>query len=413
MSRSTKIGSVLIAIILLSLLWYLMTPGLKLGEGEEDYYVQLNPLSVAAGDVCSIQMDTNLESFSVKVPEYILIAKDGILCSNKTVEFETQVTQLELLVPPTAEGQFPIVIERGSFEASFDFKVTDGTGSIVSGDDYYDHMRTITTRYAKRSTGLPHMSQAAGYLEDQLSSFGLEAEQVSFTRGGREVINVIGYHRGVAKPNEWIVLGGHYDIKEKTVEGAYDNAAGTVAVLEIARAVSRMKTDRTIVFCLWSGEEQGLWGSSHFVDNIPDNVTVKTYLNYDMVGLNWPQVYQLNVLVGPDEDANEIENPILLNISNRVINNILRYPAVGFDVKETGEGSSDQASFWPIGVPTIYYAGVIVYPGYHNKVDDLATMEVMAGGRGRLKDGFETVVWVSYYTTLLLDDDELVNQKEV
>ena len=40
-------------------------------------------------------------------------------------------------------------------------------------------------------------------------------------------------------------------------------------------------------------------------------------------------------------------------------------------------------------------------------------MEVMAGGRERLKDGFETVVWVSYYTTLLLDGDEFVRQKEV
>jgi hypothetical protein len=38
-------------------------------------------------------------------------------------------------------------------------------------------------------------------------------------------------------------------------------------------------------------------------------------------------------------------------------------------------------------------------------------MEVMAGGRESLKQGFETVVWVSYYTVLLLDCDELVTQE--
>ncbi len=413
MSKALKIGSVLITIILISLLWNFLAPGLSLSGNQEKPYFHLAPLSATAGQGSTIQLDTNLESFEVIVPDNILMAEEGVISANSTVTFEKSKTILQVLVPPTAEGPFPILVKKGSFEASFEIQVKGATGSMVSGDEYYDHMRTITTMYAKRSTGYPHMSQAAGYLEDQLSGFGLETEQVRFTQEGREVINVLGYHWGTVRPHEWIVLGGHYDIKEKTIEGAYDNAAGAVAVLEIARAVSQMQTDRTIVFCLWSGEEQGLWGSSHFVENIPENVTVKSYLNYDMVGLNWPQVYQLNVLVGPDENENEIENQELLNISSRVIFDILRYPQIGFDVKETGEGSSDQASFWPAGVPTIYYAGLIVYPGYHNKVDDLATMEVMAGGRERLKEGFETVVWVSYYTTLLLDGDEYVRQKEI
>jgi len=130
-----------------------------------------------------------------------------------------------------------------------------------------------------------------------------------------------------------------------------------------------------------------------------------------MVGLNWPQVYQLNILAGPDENDGVVENPELINISNRVIASILQYPSNGFDVKETSEGSSDHASFWPHGVPTIYYAGLIVYPGYHNKADDLATMEVLAGGRQQLIAGFETVVWVSYYTVILLDADEIVKQQ--
>jgi hypothetical protein len=412
MSRYKKIGTLIVILVLIALAVNFLGGGLTLGMVDEDPYAKLDPLSANAGSLSTFNLKTNMKSFTVSVPENILIIKDDVISANCSVIFKGKYDELRLLLPPTAQNDFDITITGKSFEQSFRVSVSADTYSLVSGDDYYASMRTFTTRYAKRSTGYPHMNQVSSYLQGELQGFGLETEIMSFEREGRTVLNVIGYHWGQNRPEEWIVLGGHYDIKEKTIEGAYDNAAGAIAVLEIAKAVTEMKTDRTVVFCLWSGEEQGLWGSDHFASNIPENVTIKTYLNYDMVGLNWPQVYQLNVLAGPDENANDVENPELINISNRVIANILQYPSSGFDVKETSEGSSDQASFWPHGIPTIYYAGLIVYPGYHNKADDLATMELLAGGRQQLIAGFETVVWVSYYTVLLLDNDEIVKQKE-
>ncbi len=411
MSKRHKIGAVVVAVIIIAVALSLIGRGLDL-EKDQEQYAYLAPLTANAGSLSSFEFDTNLRSFTFTVPDNILIVKNDVISSNNTLSFDSSTDRLSLLLPPTINGGFSVQISKGSFKASFQVKVNEDPGKLVSGDEYYDYMRTLTTRYAKRSTGSPTASQAANYLKQQLDGFGLETEIVSFERENREVLNIIGYHWGVNRPEEWIVLGAHYDIKEKTIEGAYDNTAGTVAVLGIAKAISQMKTDRTIVFCLWSGEEQGLWGSEQFVANIPENVTIKSYMNYDMVGLNWPQVYQLNVLVGPDEHEGVVENPELLNISSRVIHKILRYPSSGFDPKESGEGSSDHESFWSVGVSTIYYAGLIVYPGYHNKVDDLATMEVLAGGRERLKDGFETVVWVSYYTTILLDNDELIKQKK-
>jgi hypothetical protein len=412
MSKFKKIGTLVIAIILIVIAINFLGGGLTFGDVDSDPYANLTPLTASAGSVSAFDIRTNMKSYTVSVPENILLVKDGIITSNFTVSYSKSQDSLKILLPPTATGDFDITIKGRSFEENFRVSVSDDSNSLVSGEEYFDYMRTITTRYAKRSTGFPHMDQVASYLKGELEGFGLETEIVKFTQENRDVLNVIGYHWGQDRQDEWIVLGGHYDIKEKTLEGAYDNTAGTVAVLEIAKAISKMPTDRTVVFCLWSGEEQGLWGSENFANNIPENVTVKTYLNYDMVGLNWPQVYQLNVLCGPDDIEGQLENPELLNISNRVIFDILKYPSTGFDIKETGEGSSDQASFWPHGVPTIYYAGVIVYPGYHNKADDLATMEIMAGGRQRLIEGFETVVWVSYYTVLLLDNDEIVIQKE-
>lgn len=410
MSKLKKFGPIFIFVVVITFLLSFLGGGLKFGKNEQEPYVRLSPLTAEAGTLSSFELESNLKSLTVSVPSNILIVEDGMISSNSTFLFGKPIESLQLLLPPTVDSTFSVQISSGSFKESISVAVGENRKAMVSGDEYYSYMRTLTTQYAKRSTGFPHMSSVANYLKQQLASYGLETVIQQFQRENRDVLNVVGYHWGSERPQEWIVLGGHYDIKEKTIEGAYDNAAGTIAVLEIAKAVSMMKTDRTIVFCLWSGEEQGLWGSAYFAENLPENVTVKTYLNYDMVGLNWPQLWQLNVLSGPDENENEVENPELLNISNRVINDILAYPSSGFDVKETSEGSSDQASFWPIGVPTIYYAGKIVYFGYHNKADDLATMVAEAPGVENLKAGFETVVWISYYTVILLDSDELVKQ---
>ena len=84
--------------------------------------------------------------------------------------------------------------------------------------------------------------------------------------------NVIGFIPG-SDPrlkNETVVIGAHLDHLGKrgdyVFNGADDNASGVTGVLEIARAVAGLpiKPKRTIVFCLWTGEEHGLLGSTFY-----------------------------------------------------------------------------------------------------------------------------------------------------
>ena len=49
---------------------------------------------------------------------------------------------------------------------------------------------------------------------------------------------------------------------------------------------------------LWSSEEEGLWGSRSFANDLPDGVTVSNYLNLDMAGVNYPEDYAFGLL-GP------------------------------------------------------------------------------------------------------------------
>ena len=96
--------------------------------------------------------------------------------------------------------------------------------------------------------------------------------------------------RDPALAGEYLVVGAHLDHCGDwpvLLPGADDNASGSAAVLEIARAVAVVepRPPRTMVFVLFGGEEMGLLGSQHFVRSPPAGLTrCVAMLNLDMVG---------------------------------------------------------------------------------------------------------------------------------
>src|SRR5947209_459273 len=80
--------------------------------------------------------------------------------------------------------------------------------------------------------------------------------------GPVEQENVVGEIRGYEKPNEAVILGAHLDSWELGT-GALDNGCNVALIIEAARAIksSGLVPRRTIRFVLFSGEEQGLYGS--------------------------------------------------------------------------------------------------------------------------------------------------------
>jgi hypothetical protein len=80
------------------------------------------------------------------------------------------------------------------------------------------------------------------------------------------MFNVVGEIRGTEKPDEVVMLGGHFDSWHAST-GATDNAAGSAAMLEAMRILktSGVPLKRTVRIGLWTGEEQGLIGSARYV----------------------------------------------------------------------------------------------------------------------------------------------------
>jgi N-acetylated-alpha-linked acidic dipeptidase len=97
--------------------------------------------------------------------------------------------------------------------------------------------------------------------------------------------NVIARLTGSTYPDEWIVRGNHHDA---WVNGAQDPGAGMSAALEEARALGELfkrgwRPKRTIVYAAWDGEEQGLLGSTEWVEDHEPELREKAalYINTD------------------------------------------------------------------------------------------------------------------------------------
>ncbi|QJD97150.1 M20/M25/M40 family metallo-hydrolase [Mucilaginibacter robiniae] len=107
--------------------------------------------------------------------------------------------------------------------------------------------------------------------------------------------NVVAKISGSKKPDECIIYSAHWDHLgigkpdakgDSIYNGAGDNASGTAALLELAKAFKSVKTkpERSILFLAVTAEEQGLWGSAYYAENpiFPKNKTVAD-INMDML----------------------------------------------------------------------------------------------------------------------------------
>ncbi len=104
----------------------------------------------------------------------------------------------------------------------------------------------------------------------------------------KTIYDVIAKMPGSELPDQWIIRGNHHDA---WVNGANDPLAGQVAMMEEARAISELaktgwRPKRTIVFCAWDAEEEGLIGSTEWVETHADELAQKAvvYINTDTNG---------------------------------------------------------------------------------------------------------------------------------
>lgn len=146
-----------------------------------------------------------------------------------------------------------------------------------------------------KTTGSLVNTTALNWLKSKYESYGYSATQMtedpfSFDGPGSTTINsknLIITKTGTVYPNQYVVICAHYD----TIvgPGVSDNGSGTSILLEAARILKDIPTEYSIKFIHFSGEEQGLFGSYHYADNVAYQGTnrlldIKLVFNIDQVG---------------------------------------------------------------------------------------------------------------------------------
>jgi Peptidase family M28 len=186
--------------------------------------------------------------------------------------------------------------------------------------------------------------------------------------------------------NTTIIIGAHYDSRAENINntdtrapGADDNASGVSAILELVRILSHVNLKLNLEFVLFSGEEQGKWGSESYVKYLNDNNRTKNidlYINFDMIGYR---------------PSNESDKVILeYDVGNKYLQNDNYSKTIALFIKHIASnytnlkvqlaklGNSDFISFEALGhtVIGIHDGGVTDNPNYHKSSDTPNTLNI-------------------------------------
>ena len=144
--------------------------------------------------------------------------------------------------------------------------------------------------------------------------------------------------------------------------GADDNASGTAGLLELAHYFSEHPPADNILLLAFSGEEMGLLGSAHYVEEpTVDLSQAKAMINLDMIG----RMSDKNLLIfGVGTTPKWSELAMAVNEDSLSLNLV-----------KDGTGASDHTSFYYKNIPVLHYF-TDTHSDYHRPSDDLAYIEV-------------------------------------
>ncbi|UOK41324.1 MULTISPECIES: M28 family peptidase [Flavobacterium] len=140
-----------------------------------------------------------------------------------------------------------------------------------------------------KQKGTSALQNTLDWLKNKYLSYGYAAGQMvedSYSYSGVTCKNLVLTKVGTVYPNTYVIICGHYD--SITGTGTNDNGSGTVVLLEVARLLQSIPTEYSIKFINFSGEEDGLYGSQHYVSSVVNGTTpkmdIKLVFNIDEVG---------------------------------------------------------------------------------------------------------------------------------
>jgi N-acetylated-alpha-linked acidic dipeptidase len=203
----------------------------------------------------------------------------------------------------------------------------------------------------------------------------------------RIIWDVIGKIKGTQYPDDWVLEGNHQDA---WVYGAVDPGSGTAAMLETVRSIGELvrkgwRPKRTLVFCSWDAEEEGLIGSTEWVeDHARELKRAVAYFNVD-IAVSGPN-FSGSAVPSLDRFLREVTKSVPSPLGSTVYQQWKaskppeterRGPASAqnsedVEIDNLGSGSDYSAFIQHAGVPSTDISSEGPYGVYHSQFDNYA-----------------------------------------
>jgi len=253
-----------------------------------------------------------------------------------------------------------------------------------------------------------------------LEDMGLRVERQPYDDAGpysETGENILVFVEGRNRPDAWIVLGGHMDVGESDVYGAWDNGAGIASLIELARSGATRTFNHTIVYAFFDQQEppSGRRGSMAFVEDALGRADLVAAINPDRPALNWPCEDGL-VTIGFYQNKIDAGTPGYVELRDAVLRAV-DAASVPPEGRESGDllvatTLADAESFDQVDVPNVYQSSNfrtrvgpsnVPVPFFHTPLDTVEQMEAACGGRELLTQGFQVALDVMAATLAFVD----------
>lgn len=212
---------------------------------------------------------------------------------------------------------------------------------------------------------------AAEYMKESFEAMGIPARIIEFSLDDRRGFNVEATLRGTEREKHlWVTA--HLDSVYNA--GASDDASGLVSILLTARALKQIEPKHTVHFVAYDLEEIGLYGSSHYVNNVVSDVreregegTIIGNINIDMVGYDEGG---FEAVMGSCNKAGPLDEAVL-RASEKIDSPL--------DLNDDCLARSDHQNFWDAGYPALILTDSTKYddyPWYHESGDTVDKLNI-------------------------------------
>ena len=235
-------------------------------------------------------------------------------------------------------------------------------------------------RLYTRSTGAAtYIEKATQYAYEHFQGLGLDVTYHNWTYYGGQRRNVAAEQPGT-DPNCLYLLAAHLDDTSQTANtiapGADDNASGVAGVFVAADILSKYHFTCSLRYVLFSGEEQGFYGSEAYAQEAAVNDDpILGVLNLDMIAYNTPgsaATIEMDIRSGTAGNPDRVLSTMITDVIQAYQLNLT---AVVYPSNDAG---SDQYSFWQAGFPAV----LVIEdwedhtPYYHTLSDDVDSLNL-------------------------------------